>query len=68
MVSVSYRPQEVSLISAVPAPGFAAVITKKGPPNVEVKFSSNEEDYDVKAEWSDGQLKIEAGGSEGEHD
>ncbi|MFZ0626261.1 MAG: hypothetical protein WAN34_07185 [Acidimicrobiia bacterium] len=67
VVSVSYRPQEVSLTSAVPAPGFAAQIKKKGPPSVEVKFSSNEEDYDVKVEWSDGQLKIESDGSEHEH-
>lgn len=68
VVSVIYRPQEVSLTSAVPAPGFAAQIKKQGPPSVEVKFSSNEEDYDVKVEWSDGQLKIESGGSEDGHD
>jgi hypothetical protein len=68
VVSVSYRPNEVSLASAVPAPGYAAQIKKKGPPSVEVKFSGNEEDYDVKVEWSDGELKIESDGSEHEHD
>ncbi|HEY4606374.1 MAG TPA: hypothetical protein VIH55_01905, partial [Acidimicrobiia bacterium] len=61
LLVVSYRPGEVVLASASPAPGFATEVKKYGPPDVEVEFESESAKYEVKAKWSNGRLTIETG-------
>lgn len=58
-VVVSYRPSEVKLSTAVPAPGFRVEVEHSGPPKVEVEFENASIKMKVKAEWSDGGLKVE---------
>jgi len=68
-VVVSYRNGEVVLSTATPAAGFAAEIKKSGPPEVEVEFQSESAKFEVKARWSDGELKVETDSeAEGEED
>ncbi len=50
---VSYRPDEVVLDAATPAPGFAVEVDKEGPPDVDVEFESEELRVRVRVEWDD---------------
>jgi len=58
-VVLSYRPEEVVLEAATPAPGFRADIEDSGPPKVEVEFESERTKFKVHAEWHDGALDVE---------
>lgn len=57
-VVVSYRPEEVVLNAATPAPGYSTDIGDAGPPKVRVEFESDESKVEVRVEW-DGQLVVE---------
>ena len=50
---VSYRPEEVVLDAATPAPGFSVRVNKQGPPDVDVEFESDESRVRVRVEWDD---------------
>ncbi len=50
---VSYRPEEVVLEAATPAPGFSVEVGKQGPPDVDVEFESEELRVRVRVEWDD---------------
>jgi hypothetical protein len=52
-VVVSYRPEEVVLDAATPAPGFSVEIDKPGPPDVDVEFDSEDLRVRVRVEWDD---------------
>jgi hypothetical protein len=52
-VVVSYRPEEVILDAATPAPGYSVEIDKPGPPDVDVEFDSDELRVRVRVEWDD---------------
>jgi hypothetical protein len=67
VVVVAYREGEVSLGSATPAAGFATHVKKSGPSEVEVEFESESTKFEVKARWSDGELRVETD-SESEED
>ena len=58
VVTISYRPGEVRLDSAVANPGFGTEIKKQGPPEVRVEFEAGDFKVDIRAEW-DGQLVTE---------
>lgn len=49
----------VSLQSAVPAPGFSVEAKATGPDEVEVEFRSDEHRSKFKADWEDGELRID---------
>ena len=55
---VRYRPEEVELQTATPAPGFDVEIDEAGPRRVRVEFESNDSDYRVEAEWKAGALAV----------
>jgi hypothetical protein len=67
VVVVAYREGEVALGSATPAAGFATHVNKSGPSEVEVEFESESTKFEVKARWSDGELRVESD-SESEED
>ena len=48
---VSYRPGEVVLDGATPAPGFTVDSDKQGPPDVRVSFESETTHVEVRVEW-----------------
>lgn len=56
---VRYRPGEVQLQAATPAPGFAVEIDDAGPPRVRVEFESDDADVRVEARWADGALDVD---------
>ena len=58
-VVVRYRPDEVELQSATPAPGFEVEVDESGPPRVRVEFESDDSDIRVEVRWDDGGLDIE---------
>lgn len=58
-VVVRYRPGEVQLQAATPAPGFAVEVDDAGPPKVRVEFAGDDDDVRVEVEWDDGQLDVE---------
>ena len=58
-VVVRYRPEEVVLQTATPAPGFQAEVEKPGPPDVEVEFETETVKVELRAEWEEGDLKVE---------
>jgi hypothetical protein len=53
-VSVRFAGGSVSLVSAVPAPGFALEVKDAGPERVEVEFRSEDRQSKVRAEYEDG--------------
>jgi hypothetical protein len=53
-----YRPEDVELQAATPAPGFDVELKDSGPQRVRVEFESEESDIRVEAEWKDGELDI----------
>jgi hypothetical protein len=57
-VVVRYRPDEVELQAATPAPGFAVEIDDDGPPRVRVEFVSGDLEVRVEVRWENGQLDI----------
>ena len=57
-VVVSYRPGEVVLDGATPAPGFTVDSDKQGPPDVRVTFESESTHVEVRVEW-DNKLVID---------
>lgn len=61
---VRYRPGEVTLQAATPAPGFAVEIDDGGPPRVRVEFESDESDVRVEVRWEDGGLDIDVSGDD----
>lgn len=58
-VVIRYRPDEVELEAATPAPGFDVEIDDAGPQRVRVEFESDTEDIRVEARWKDGTLDVE---------
>lgn len=56
---VRYRPGEVRLQAATPAPGYQVEIDDAGPPRVRVEFESASSDVRVEIRWEDGGLGIE---------
>ncbi|HLF42925.1 MAG TPA: hypothetical protein VJA46_05265 [Acidimicrobiia bacterium] len=52
-VVVSYRPGEVVLDGATPAPGFTVESDKQGPPDVKVEFNSESTRVEVEVKWDD---------------
>lgn len=61
-VVVRYRPNEVELQAATPAPGFEMEIDDSGPPRVRVEFENDDSDIRVEARWEDGTLDVEVTG------
>ena len=59
VVVLSYRPDEVELQAATPAPGYAVEIDDPGPPRVRVEFESDDDDVRVEARWDNGGLDID---------
>ncbi|MFZ0015123.1 MAG: hypothetical protein WAL25_13520 [Acidimicrobiia bacterium] len=57
-VVIRYRPEEVELQAATPAPGFDVELKDSGPRRVRVEFESEESDIRVEAEWRDGDLDV----------
>ena len=58
-VVVRYRPGEVELQAATPAPGFAVEIDDAGPPRVRVEFDSDEVEARIEVRWDNGSLDID---------
>lgn len=58
-VVVRYRPDEVELQAATPAPGFAVEVDDKGPDRVRVEFESAALDVRIEVRWKDGTLDID---------
>jgi hypothetical protein len=58
-VVVRYRPGEVELQAATPAPGFAVEIDDAGPPRVRVEFDSDEVEARIEVRWENGSLDID---------
>lgn len=56
---VRYRPDEVELQAATPAPGFAVEIDDEGPPRVRVEFDSEDLEVRIEVRWRDGSLDID---------
>lgn len=54
-----YRPEEVELKAATPAPGFSVAVDDAGPPRVRVEFEGELTDVRVEARWEDGALDID---------
>lgn len=54
-----YRPGEVELQSATPAPGFDAEIDDAGPPEVRVEFEAEEIEVRVEIQWDEGGLTVD---------
>ena len=63
-VVVRYRPGEVILQTATPAPGFAAEIDESGPPTVALEFESDDAKVEFSASWLDGDLSVQISQSE----
>ncbi len=63
---VRYRPGEVVLQTATPAPGFNTEVDDAGPPEVAVEFESEEKKVEVSAKWLNGDLSVEV--TESSHD
>lgn len=61
-VVVRYRPNEVALQAATPAPGFETEIDDFGPPRVRVEFESDDTDVRVEARWEGGGLDVDVTG------
>ena len=61
-VVVRYRPGEVELQAATPAPGFDVEVDDAGPPRVRVEFESDGSESSVEVEWKDGALDVEVDG------
>jgi len=61
-VVVRYRPGEVTLQAATPAPGFDVEVDEPGPPRVRVGFEDDDGDIRVEVRWEDGGLDIEISG------
>lgn len=57
-----YRPNEVELQAATPAPGFEMEIDDDGPQRVRVEFDNDDTDIRVEARWEDGGLDVEVSG------
>jgi hypothetical protein len=57
-VVVRYRPGEVELQAATPAPGFAVENDENGPDRVRVEFESNDLEVRVEVRWDNGDLDI----------
>lgn len=59
-VVIQYRPGEVRLVAARPAPGYRVEVEMAGPPEVEVEFESEttEAKSDVRARWRNGALEV----------
>lgn len=55
---VRYRPGEVELQAATPAPGFAVENDEDGPDRVRVEFESNDLEVRVEVRWENGDLDI----------
>jgi hypothetical protein len=58
-VVVRYRPGEVELQAATPAPGFAVEIDDEGPPRVRVEFDSDDLEVRVEVRSENGSLDID---------
>lgn len=58
-VVIRYRPEEVELEAATPAPGFDVEIDDRGPQRVRVEFESDTEDIRVEARWEDDTLDVD---------
>lgn len=58
-VVVRYRPGEVRLQAATPAPGYEVEIDDAGPPRVRVEFEGADSEVRVEIRWEDGGLDIE---------
>ena len=63
-VVLKYRPDEVVLQTATPAPGFRAEVEKWGPPEVELEFESDHSKFEIRAKWDGGDLKVEISGED----
>lgn len=59
---VRYRPNEVELQAATPAPGYEVEIDDFGPPRVRVEFENDDTDIRVEARWEDGGLDVDVSG------
>ncbi len=57
-VTISYSPGAVSLVSAIPQPGFSTDVKHAGPDEVRIRFESDDHASDFRAEWEDAELKI----------
>jgi hypothetical protein len=58
-VVVRYRPEQVELQAATPAPGFGVEVDEAGPPRVRVEFESDDDRWRVEARWENGALQVE---------
>ena len=56
---VRYRPGEVELQAATPAPGFAVEIDDHGPDRVRVEFDSEDVEVRIEVRWENGSLNID---------
>lgn len=59
VVVLRYRPGEVELQAATPAPGYAVEIDDPGPPRVRVEFEGDGDEVRVEARWERGGLDID---------
>ena len=60
---VRFRPGAVEYQSATPAPGFQVEVDKAGPPEVKVEFESEEQKFEVEAQWKDDGLDVQTSSS-----
>ena len=58
-VVIRYRPEQVELQAATPAPGFEVELDDTGPQRVRVEFESEDRDIRVEARWANGSLDVE---------
>lgn len=56
---IRYRPNEVELQAATPAPGFSVEIDDDGPDRVRVEFEAEDGRARVEARWQGGDLEID---------
>lgn len=58
VVTISYSPGVVNLVSAIPQPGYSTDPRETGPTKVRIRFESEEHTSDFRAEWEGGELRI----------
>jgi hypothetical protein len=58
-IVLRYRPNEVAYQAASPTKGFKVEIESKGPPEVQLKFESENMEIEVHATWRDNQVDVE---------
>ena len=67
-MSIEVFPDHLTLLGAVPAPGYSVAEQENTPTKIEIEFKSGSNEIHFKARLEGGELKIEVEGGEEHHD